>query len=75
MGVFQIKMVTGDALAIAKETAKSTGAGQQLFSMAASRAMSSSKKTTAAAKPSSKAPPPRPDGFRPSGFPEHKFHM
>ena len=67
MGV-KIKMVTGDALAIAKETAKKLGMGANILDAAA---LGDSKKeeTAQLAGEIEKA-----DGFA-QVFPEHKFHI
>ena len=67
MGV-KIKMVTGDALAIAKETAKKLGMGANILDAAA---LGDSKKqeTDQVAEEIEKA-----DGFA-QVFPEHKFHI
>jgi len=67
MGV-QIKMVTGDALAIAKETAKVLGLGTTILD-ASSLGDVKQQETTAAAKSIEQA-----DGFA-QVFPEHKFHI
>jgi H+-transporting ATPase len=67
MGV-KIKMVTGDALAIAKETAKTLGMGANILD-GASLGDSKSKETPAEVKSVEKA-----DGFA-QVFPEHKFHI
>ena len=67
MGV-KIKMVTGDALAIAKETAKKLGMGTNILD---ARGLGDSKKQESAAvtEEIEKA-----DGFA-QVFPEHKFHI
>ena len=67
MGV-KIKMVTGDALAIAKETAKKLGMGTNILD---ARGLGDSKKqeTPEVAESIEKA-----DGFA-QVFPEHKFHI
>ncbi len=67
MGV-KIKMVTGDALAIAKETAKKLAMGANILD-AASLGDSKKKETTEVAESIEKA-----DGFA-QVFPEHKFHI
>jgi len=67
MGV-KIKMVTGDALAIAKETAKKLDMGANILD-AASLGDSKKKETTEVAESIEKA-----DGFA-QVFPEHKFHI
>ena len=67
MGV-KIKMVTGDALAIAIETAKKLGMGTNLLD-AASLGDSKKKETAEVAESIEKA-----DGFA-QVFPEHKFHI
>jgi H+-transporting ATPase len=67
MGV-KVKMVTGDALAIAKETAKTLDMGTNILD-AASLGDSKKKETTAVADSIEKA-----DGFA-QVFPEHKFHI
>ena len=67
MGV-KIKMVTGDALAIAIETAKKLGMGTNILD-AASLGDSKKKETTEMAESIEKA-----DGFA-QVFPEHKFHI
>ena len=67
MGV-KIKMVTGDALAIAKETAKKLDMGTNIFD-AANLGDSKKKETTEVAESIEKA-----DGFA-QVFPEHKFHI
>jgi H+-transporting ATPase len=67
MGV-KIKMVTGDALAIAKETAKVLGMGTNILD-AASLGDSKKIETAQAAEAIEKA-----DGFA-QVFPEHKFHI
>ncbi len=67
MGV-KIKMVTGDALAIAKETAKKLGMGTNILD-AASLGDSKRKETPTMAESIEKA-----DGFA-QVFPEHKFHI
>jgi H+-transporting ATPase len=67
MGV-KIKMVTGDALAIAKETAKKLDLGSNILD-AAGLGDSKRKETTAVAESIEKA-----DGFA-QVFPEHKFHI
>ena len=67
MGV-KIKMVTGDALAIARETAKTLGMGTNILD-GASLGDSSSKETVADVKSVENA-----DGFA-QVFPEHKFHI
>ncbi len=67
MGV-KIKMVTGDALAIAKETAKKLAMGANILD-AASLGDAKKKETTEVAESIEKA-----DGFA-QVFPEHKFHI
>ncbi|WP_223146298.1 plasma-membrane proton-efflux P-type ATPase [Pusillimonas sp. ANT_WB101] len=67
MGV-RIKMVTGDALAIAKETAKTLGMGTNILD-GATLGDSKSIETEAVAKSVEDA-----DGFA-QVFPEHKFHI
>ena len=67
MGV-KIKMVTGDALAIAKETAKILGMGTNILD-AAGLGDSKKQETAQAAEAIEKA-----DGFA-QVFPEHKFHI
>jgi len=67
MGV-KIKMVTGDALAIAKETAKKLDLGPNILD-AANLGDSKKQETTEVAKSIEKA-----DGFA-QVFPEHKFHI
>jgi H+-transporting ATPase len=67
MGV-RIKMVTGDALAIAGETAKTLGMGTNILD-GASLGDSQHDETTATAKSIENA-----DGFA-QVFPEHKFHI
>ncbi len=67
MGV-KIKMVTGDALAIAKETAKKLDMGENILD-AASLGDSKKKETAEIAKSIENA-----DGFA-QVFPEHKFHI
>jgi H+-transporting ATPase len=67
MGV-KIKMVTGDALAIAKETAKKLDMGTNILD-AAGLGDSKKQETTAIAESIEKA-----DGFA-QVFPEHKFHI
>jgi H+-transporting ATPase len=67
MGV-KVKMVTGDALAIAKETAKKLGMGTNILD-AASLGDSKKQETRAVAESIEKA-----DGFA-QVFPEHKFHI
>jgi H+-transporting ATPase len=67
MGV-KIKMVTGDALAIAKETAEKLDMGTNILD-AASLGDSKKKETTEVAESIEKA-----DGFA-QVFPEHKFHI
>jgi H+-transporting ATPase len=67
MGV-KIKMVTGDALAIAKETAKKLDMGTNILD-AASLGDSKKEETPAVAESIEKA-----DGFA-QVFPEHKFHI
>jgi H+-transporting ATPase len=67
MGV-KIKMVTGDALAIAKETAKTLGMGTNILD-GATLGDSKTKETEAVAKSIEDA-----DGFA-QVFPEHKFHI
>ena len=67
MGV-KIKMVTGDALAIAKETAKTLGMGANILD-GASLGDSKSDETAAETKSIEDA-----DGFA-QVFPEHKFHI
>ena len=67
MGV-KVKMVTGDALAIARETAKTLGMGTNILD---ARSLGDEKQqtTTTVAKAIEKA-----DGFA-QVFPEHKFHI
>ena len=67
MGV-KVKMVTGDALAIARETAKTLGMGTNILD---ARSLGDEKQqtTTAVSKAIEKA-----DGFA-QVFPEHKFHI
>jgi H+-transporting ATPase len=67
MGV-KVKMVTGDALAIARETAKTLGMGTNILD-ASSLGDEKPQATTAVAKAIEKA-----DGFA-QVFPEHKFHI
>jgi H+-transporting ATPase len=67
MGV-KVKMVTGDALAIAQETAKKLGMGADILD-ASSLGDEQQQATTAVAKAIEKA-----DGFA-QVFPEHKFHI
>ena len=67
MGV-KIKMVTGDALAIAKETAKKLGMGANILD-AASLGDAKKEETAQVAESIEKA-----DGFA-QVFPEHKFHI
>ena len=67
MGV-KVKMVTGDALAIAKETAKKLDMGTNILD-AASLGDSKKEETPAVAESIEKA-----DGFA-QVFPEHKFHI
>ena len=67
MGV-KIKMVTGDALAIARETAKTLGMGTNILD-GASLGDSKSEETAAQVKSVEDA-----DGFA-QVFPEHKFHI
>ena len=67
MGV-EVKMVTGDALAIAQETAKTLGMGADVLD-ASSLGDVARKETAAAAKAIEQA-----DGFA-QVFPEHKFHI
>jgi H+-transporting ATPase len=67
MGV-KIKMVTGDALAIAKETAKKLGMGTNILD-AASLGDAKHKETTSETESIENA-----DGFA-QVFPEHKFHI
>jgi H+-transporting ATPase len=67
MGV-KIKMVTGDALAIARETAKKLNMGTDILD-AGSLGDSKKKETEAVAESIEKA-----DGFA-QVFPEHKFHI
>jgi H+-transporting ATPase len=67
MGV-KIKMVTGDALAIARETAKTLGLGTNILD-GASLGDSKHDETVATAKSIEQA-----DGFA-QVFPEHKFHI
>jgi len=67
MGV-KIKMVTGDALAIAKETAKTLGMGTNILD-GATLGDSKTKETAAVTKSIEDA-----DGFA-QVFPEHKFHI
>jgi H+-transporting ATPase len=64
----KVKMVTGDALAIARETAKTLGMGTNILD---ARSLGDEKKQTtiAVAKAIEKA-----DGFA-QVFPEHKFHI
>jgi H+-transporting ATPase len=64
----KIKMVTGDALAIAKETAKKLDMGANILD-AASLGDSKKEETAAVAESIEKA-----DGFA-QVFPEHKFHI
>jgi H+-transporting ATPase len=64
----KIKMVTGDALAIAKETAKKLDMGADILD-AASLGDSKKEETAAVAESIEKA-----DGFA-QVFPEHKFHI
>ncbi len=64
----KIKMVTGDALAIAKETAKTLGMGTNILD-GASLGDSKSEETAAEVKSVEDA-----DGFA-QVFPEHKFHI
>ena len=67
MGV-KVKMVTGDALAIARETAKKLDMGSNILD-AANLGDSKRKETTETAESIEKA-----DGFA-QVFPEHKFHI
>ena len=67
MGV-KVKMVTGDALAIARETAKTLGMGTNILD-ASSLGDEKQQTTTVVAKAIEKA-----DGFA-QVFPEHKFHI
>jgi len=67
MGV-KIKMVTGDALAIARETAKTLGMGTNILD-GATLGDSKTKETSAVTKSIEDA-----DGFA-QVFPEHKFHI
>ena len=67
MGV-KVKMVTGDALAIARETAKTLGMGTNILD-ASSLGDEKQQATTAVAKAIENA-----DGFA-QVFPEHKFHI
>ena len=67
MGV-KVKMVTGDALAIAKETAKKLGMGTNILD-AGSLGDAKHEETAAVAESIEKA-----DGFA-QVFPEHKFHI
>ena len=67
MGV-KVKMVTGDALAIAQETAKKLGMGTNILD-ASSLGDTKQKETASEAKAIEKA-----DGFA-QVFPEHKFHI
>ena len=67
MGV-KVKMVTGDALAIAQETAKKLGLGTNILD-AGSLGDEKQQATTAVAEAIEKA-----DGFA-QVFPEHKFHI
>jgi H+-transporting ATPase len=67
MGV-KIKMVTGDALAIAREMAKTLGMGSNILD-ASTLGDAKSEETAAAAKTIEDA-----DGFA-QVFPEHKFHI
>ena len=67
MGV-KVKMVTGDALAIAKETAKKLGMGTNILD-ASSLGDSKKQETAEVAESIEKA-----DGFA-QVFPEHKFHI
>jgi H+-transporting ATPase len=67
MGI-QVKMVTGDALAIAEETAKKLGMGANILD-AGSLGDEEQQKTSAAAKSIEEA-----DGFA-QVFPEHKFRI
>ena len=67
MGV-KIKMVTGDALAIARETAKTLGMGTDILD-GGSLGDSKTEETAAMAKTIEEA-----DGFA-QVFPEHKFHI
>ena len=67
MGV-KVKMVTGDALAIAQETAKKLGMGANILD-AGSLGDDKQQETPAVAKAIEKA-----DGFA-QVFPEHKFHI
>jgi H+-transporting ATPase len=67
MGV-KVKMVTGDALAIAKETAKKLDMGTNILN-AATLGDSKHEESTATAESIEKA-----DGFA-QVFPEHKFHI
>jgi H+-transporting ATPase len=67
MGV-KVKMVTGDALAIARETAKTLGMGSNILD-AGTLGDEKQQKTAAVAKAIESA-----DGFA-QVFPEHKFHI
>ena len=67
MGV-KVNMVTGDALAIAQETAKKLGTGTNILD-AATLGDEQQQETTAVAKAIENA-----DGFA-QVFPEHKFHI
>jgi H+-transporting ATPase len=67
MGV-KVKMVTGDALAIARETAKTLNMGENILD-AASLGDSKKEESTEVAESIEKA-----DGFA-QVFPEHKFHI
>jgi H+-transporting ATPase len=67
MGV-RVKMVTGDQLAIAKETAKKLGLGENIFD-ASGLGDSKQRESMETAKAIEKA-----DGFA-QVFPEHKFHI
>jgi H+-transporting ATPase len=67
MGV-KVKMVTGDALAIAKETAKKLGMGENILDAAS---LGDSKKQET---PEVLASIEKADGFA-QVFPEHKFHI
>jgi H+-transporting ATPase len=67
MGV-KVKMVTGDALAIARETAKKLGMGTNILD-ASTLGDEAQQKTAAVAKAIEEA-----DGFA-QVFPEHKFHI
>jgi H+-transporting ATPase len=67
MGV-TVKMVTGDALAIAQETAKKLGMGTNILD-ASSLGDAKNQQTTAASESIEKA-----DGFA-QVFPEHKYHI